>query len=156
MELTEEQIKSCEYHHENNITIGDWTAASKVGPINMDIYNHWFYQLRHSNKNPKPEAPVTAKDFLLACIDIQEERGKQYDSKGDGERSFAAVAAAFNAITGKDLKGSDICLIQQVLKDVRQYSDPARIHEDSLLDKVSYASLHVEELKKELSDNVKI
>lgn len=94
----------------------------------------------------------TAKDYLQACIKVQKERGEQYDSQGTGERSFAACATAYNAITGNDLQGSDICLILQILKDVRQYSNPARIHEDSLLDKVSYSSLHVEELKKELSE----
>ena len=90
-----------------------------------------------------------AGDYLKESLGIQEERGAQYDSEG-GERSFASCAAAFNAITGRDLKGSDVCLMLQLLKDVRQYSNPERIHEDSLLDKVSYASLHAEELNAEL------
>lgn len=93
----------------------------------------------------------TSTDYLQESIDIQKQRGAQYDSTGSGERSFGACADAFNAITGKDLKGSDICLILQVLKDVRQYSNPDRLHEDSILDKVSYASLHGEELNKELN-----
>jgi hypothetical protein len=91
----------------------------------------------------------TASNYLRECATVQAERGKQYDSSGSGERSFAAAAAAFNAITGRDLKGSDICLLLQILKDVRQYSDPSRLHEDSLLDKVSYASLHAEEINRE-------
>lgn len=90
--------------------------------------------------------------YLNRCIDVQAERGEQYDSKGTGERSFAAAAAMFNAATGKDLKGSDICLIQDCLKVVRQYSDPSRIHDDSLLDKVSYSALWAEELNKELGE----
>ncbi len=89
-------------------------------------------------------------DYLNDCAQVQKQRGEQYDSTGSGERSFSAAADAFNAITGNKLKGSDICLMLQVLKDVRQYSDPSRLHEDSLLDKVSYASLHAEELNKEL------
>lgn len=92
----------------------------------------------------------TAINYLQESADIQKQRGEQYDKSGTGERSFNATAEAFNAITGNDLKGSDICLILQVLKDVRQYSDPTRLHEDSLLDKVSYSSLHAEELNKEL------
>lgn len=96
------------------------------------------------------EHKKTASQYLNDCIQVQKQRGEQYDSKGTGERSFAAAAAAYNAITGHNLKGSDVCLILQLLKDVRQYRDPARLHEDSLLDKVSYASLHAEELNKEL------
>lgn len=94
--------------------------------------------------------PKTAMDLLNECAQVQKDRGEQYDKAQTGERSFAACATAVNAITGRDLKGSDICLILQVLKDVRQYSDPTRLHEDSVLDKVSYASLHGEELYKEL------
>ena len=91
-----------------------------------------------------------AVDLLNECVSVQSERGEQYDKSGKGERSFSAAATAFNAITGHNLKGSDICLVLQVLKDVRQYSNPERLHEDSVLDKVSYASLHGEELYKEL------
>ena len=96
------------------------------------------------------EHKKTASQYLNDCIQVQKQRGEQYDSKGTGERSFAAAATAYNAITGHNLKGSDVCLMLQVLKDVRQYSDPTRLHEDSLLDKVSYASLHAEELNKEI------
>lgn len=92
----------------------------------------------------------TAIDYLSECELVQKQRGEQYDAKGTGERSFAACATAFNAITGGSLKGSHICLMLQILKDVRQYSDQTRLHEDSVLDKISYASLHGEELNKEL------
>ena len=92
----------------------------------------------------------TSIDYLEECVEVQKQRGEQYDATGSGERSFSACANAFNAVTGRDLKGSDVCLILQTLKDVRQYSDPTRLHEDSILDKVSYASLHAEELNKEL------
>ena len=92
----------------------------------------------------------TAINYLTECADVQKQRGEQYDKTGSGERSFGACSVAFNAITGNELKGSDICLILQILKDVRQYSDQSRLHEDSMLDKVSYASLHAEELNKEL------
>ena len=107
----------------------------------------------HLNKTTKPtweEGMKSSTDYLQEAMDVQVERGKQYDATGSGERSFKATAEAFNAITGASLKGSDVCLILQCLKDIRQYSDPTRLHEDSLLDKVSYASLWAEELNKEL------
>lgn len=97
-----------------------------------------------------PDKQKSAVDYLNECVEVQKQRGEQYDSSGTGERSFSACADAYNAITGGKLKGSDICLILQILKDVRQYSNPSRLHEDSVLDKVSYSSLHAEELNKEL------
>ena len=98
-----------------------------------------------------PTHPVTAVEFLNACVAVQSERGQQYDPNGTGERSFAAAAIAFTALTGKPLVGSDICLIIELVKKVRQYSKPDRIHHDSLLDSVSYDSLWAAELIKELS-----
>jgi hypothetical protein len=95
--------------------------------------------------------PKTAVEFLNACAAVQSERGKQYDASGTGERSFAAAASAFNAATGKNLTGSDVCLLLTMVKLVRQYSSPDRLHHDSLLDGVSYLSLWAEELSKELS-----
>ena len=92
----------------------------------------------------------TAKDYLNECIEVQNQRGEQYDSKSTGERSFASAASAFNAMTGQNLKGSDVCLLLTCVKAVRQYSDTTRVHEDSLLDFVSYASLWAEELNKEV------
>ena len=94
--------------------------------------------------------PTTAAEYLSACAQVQLERGKQYDASGTGERSFDAAAEAFNCITGKHLRGSDVCLILTMVKMVRQYSDPTRLHADSVLDMVSYASLLAEELTKEL------
>ena len=98
-----------------------------------------------------PVTPTTAAEYLSACAQVQLERCKQYDASGTGERSFDAAAEAFNCITGKHLRGSDVCLILVMVKKVRQYSDPTRLHADSVLDAVSYASLWAEELTKELS-----
>ena len=92
----------------------------------------------------------TAIDYLIECSKVQAQRGEQYDNGGTGERSFAAAATAFTALTGKELSGSDVCLILTCIKAVRQYSNPERLHEDSLLDGVSYLSLWAEELNKEL------
>jgi hypothetical protein len=100
----------------------------------------------------KPTEPKTAVEFLNACVAVQSERGKQYDASGTGERSFAAAASAFNAATGKSLTGSDVCLLLTMVKLVRQYSSPDRLHQDSLLDGVSYLSLWAEELTNELGE----
>ena len=105
------------------------------------------------NTSEKPNScdkPKLATQYLNECIDVQKQRGEQYDSTGTGGRSFAAAASAFNAITGKNLKGSDVCLLLTCVKAVRQYSNPDRLHEDSLLDGVSYLSLWAEELNKEI------
>lgn len=118
---------------------------------------------RESNHSAKPNGSVSkvnrdidafkpklATQYLNECIEVQKQRGEQYDSKGTGERSFASAAGAFNAMTGSNLKGSDVCLLLACVKAVRQYSDQSRVHEDSLLDLVSYASLWAEELNKEV------
>lgn len=97
-----------------------------------------------------PTTPTTAAEYLSACAQVQLERGKQYDASGTGERSFDAAAEAFNCITGKQLRGSDVCLILELVKKVRQYSDLTRLHADSVLDAVSYGALWAEELTKEL------
>ena len=94
----------------------------------------------------------TSIDYLHDCIAVQSDRGKEYDQQGTGERSFAAAAQAFNAATGKNLTGSDVCLVLEMVKLVRQYSSPSRLHADSVLDKVSYSSLWAEELTRELAD----
>lgn len=93
---------------------------------------------------------MKATDYLNKCAEVQSKRGKEYDKSGNGERSFAAAAQAFNAVTGKNLTGSDVCLVLEMVKLVRQYSNPVRLHEDSVLDKVSYSALWAEELTKEL------
>lgn len=93
---------------------------------------------------------MKSTDLLSACAAVQSERGKQYDTSGTGERSFKAAADAFNALTGHELKGSDVCLLLVCLKAVRQYSNPARVHDDSVLDLVSYSALWGEELYNEL------
>ena len=98
----------------------------------------------------KAEFVKKATQYLSECIEVQKQRGKQYDRSGTGERSFDAAAKAYNALTGGSLRGSDVCLLLTCVKAVRQYSNPARLHEDSLLDGVSYLSLWAEELNKEL------
>ena len=111
-------------------------------------------------KVPEPEEqntaseddPISATTLLQDCMDVQLERGKQYDGGTKQERSFKRVAVAYNAITHRDLNGSDIALILQILKDVRIWTNMDSLHEDSVLDCVSYASLKGEELYAEFTE----
>ena len=98
---------------------------------------------------------TTSTKLLLNCIDIQNERGKEYNSKQEKEKSFKQIADAFNSLTGNKLQASDICLMLVCLKAVRQYSDPTRLHDDSVLDLVSYSSLWGEELYNEILEKSK-
>lgn len=123
------------------LRVKDWAWGNAIGfQIVDDRYN----------TAAAPDKPKTAAEYLSACAQVQLERGKQYDASGTGERSFDAAVEAFNCITGKNLRGSDVCLILTMVKLVRQYSDPTRLHADSVLDAVSYGSLWAEELTKEL------
>jgi hypothetical protein len=85
----------------------------------------------------------TAADFLGSAAAVMQERGKQYDQP-EGERSMGKVVAAFNAITGHTLTESEGWLIICLLKMVRQWQNPDKAHEDSLLDGVAYAALLAE------------
>lgn len=88
---------------------------------------------------------MKSTDFLQGAIDVQAERGQQYDSP-EGERSMGRAVTAFNAITGRDLTEAEGWLLLQVLKDVRQWQRPDNYHHDSALDCVSFASLKAEAL----------
>lgn len=98
---------------------------------------------------------MNASEFLKVGLDILDERGKQYEPQNSQqvthENSFEPVANAYNAITGKSLQGSDIALILDLLKKVRQYSNPTRLHFDSLVDSVNYTALWASNLHWEFS-----
>jgi hypothetical protein len=88
----------------------------------------------------------------MSAIDVLElagktigERGKSYD-RISGERSGGRVAAAFQAITGKQFTAAEVYLVMQLAKDVRQWQRPM-YHEDSAIDCVAYAALKAEALK---------
>lgn len=85
----------------------------------------------------------TSEYFLQKAIDLQRERGKEYDA--GKERSMGKNVAVFNIITGHALTESDGWLFMQLLKDVRQWTKPD-YHADSAEDCVSYASLKAEAL----------
>ncbi len=86
---------------------------------------------------------MKSTEFLQAAIDVQAERGKQYD-KPTGERSMGATISAFNCITGYTLEESDGWMLLGLLKLVRQSQNPEQYHHDSALDFVAYASLYAE------------
>lgn len=86
---------------------------------------------------------MKSTEFLQAAMDVQAERGKQYD-KPSGERSMAATISAFNCITGSMLEESDGWMFLALLKLVRQSQNPEQYHHDSALDFVAYASLYAE------------
>lgn len=83
---------------------------------------------------------TSAPDLLKKAANHLEERGKQYDQP-QGERSMGKTVAAFNAITGRDLREDEGWLLLQVLKDVRLYANPEEPHRDSIEDSVAYAAL---------------
>ena len=88
---------------------------------------------------------VQATDFLSKALALLEERGKDYDQP-QGERSMGKTVQAFNVITGHTLKESEGWLLLQLLKDVRQWSNPNSYHADSAEDCISYAALKAEAL----------
>ncbi len=99
----------------------------------------------------KINQPKTSIAFLKKAIQIQSQRGEEYDSsskKKKKERSFDKIASIFNTITDKDLTPAHVALLLQILKDVRQFSED-RFHSDSVEDCVSYASLKAELLYKQ-------
>lgn len=95
--------------------------------------------------------PKTAIMFLKKAEQLMLERGKQYNSKSKKERSFAAVATAFTAITNKPITAAEVCLMLQILKNVRQWGED-RFHSDSAEDNVAYAALLAEELFKQYEE----
>lgn len=86
---------------------------------------------------------MKSTEILRKAAQIQEERGKQYDSP-EGERSMASAIAVFNQITHRTLEEHEGWLLLQILKDVRLYSNLDGFHEDSAIDGVSYSSLKTE------------
>lgn len=129
-----------------------YSQLMAIGKLKRLMNEREIKQAVKSRINAELDKPKSAKQYLNECIDVQNQRGEQYDSTGTGERSFDAAAKAYNALTGGSLKDSDVCLLLTCVKAVRQYSNPNRLHEDSLLDGVSYLSLWAEELNKELTN----
>lgn len=127
-----------------NENVADWVTG-KVADEHPAQYGIYVRKNDAELSFRLPQVPV-ALAVLNKCADLQRDRGAEYDKAGQQERSFARVAQAFNAITGKDLTSAEVCLLLQVLKDVRQWSNPNRLHKDSAIDGVNYGALKVEEL----------
>ena len=151
-----------------NVTESDWPQKAKsitkqdgraVFSQQFENTEYWFTKNQWQNAKrlhteqttfkPTQPKPMTSTQLLDACKAVQEQRGSEYQK--EAERSFQTVAEAFNTITGKDLKPSDVTFLLVLLKAVRQYTNPDRLHEDSVLDLISYSSLWGEELYKEHS-----
>lgn len=97
---------------------------------------------------PGINAAISAELFLTKAADLMAERGKEYDTADQKERSAQKTAAAFNAITGHSLTGAEVWLLLQILKDVRQWTKP-RFHQDSAEDCIAYAALKAEALSQQ-------
>lgn len=109
-----------------------------------EIYDTGIYGVNVVT-DPVDKPPVSSTEFLDHVKSIQTERGAEYnDTTGKPERSFNRVAEAYNAITGQNIKGSEVALLLQILKDVRQWANPSRTHMDSLIDSISYSALKAE------------
>ena len=85
-----------------------------------------------------PKAPV----LLSAAASHMAERAATYDTP-EGERSMGKAVAAWNAITGHDIKESEGWLLLQILKDVRLFTRED-YHADSAEDCIAYAALKAE------------
>jgi hypothetical protein len=92
---------------------------------------------------------MKAIDFLNRAGEHMQDRAAQYD-KPEGERSAAAAAKAFNAITGKDLTEADVWLILAMIKAVRCQG---KYHQDSQEDLIAYCSLYSEAKRTEEIEN---
>ena len=90
---------------------------------------------------------MKANEFLRASAEVMEQRAKEYD-KPEGERSMGKTVEVFNLITGHTITEAEGWLLMQILKDVRQWQNPA-YHEDSAVDCVSYSALKAEALYRE-------
>lgn len=101
--------------------------------------------MTHSTKLIK-----TAYELLNEGSDLLAQRGQEYETN-DSERSFNKIAQAFNTITGKSITPAEVALLMQILKDVRQWADPTRLHEDSVIDGLNYSALKGEELYRQFN-----
>lgn len=125
----------------------EWPSEQRIDIIGTNGNDGLVYGAPESTQSDLINNPASAADFLSEGLKILSERGNQYGSN-QRECSFPQAAEAFNAITGHSLKGSDVCLIIALVKQVRQYAQP-RFHGDSAVDAVNYLALQAELLKKE-------
>lgn len=150
---------------EPKITTAKGSELDYIAKIHdmRDRYNgesdeDYRYQLEHyiSRKEPSlndqyaeiekvRQSHRTASEIADSALKHIRERAETYDQP-TGERSAAKTAKAFNAITGKDITESEVWLLLQLLKDVRQWSRED-YHQDSAEDCIAYAALKAESLE---------
>lgn len=123
------------------------TISSKCVSLTDDSYKFFNGVITKINEVEPRSFHKTASDYLKDGADLLSERGKQYDKSGQ-ERSMEKIVRIFNDMTGQDLTTVQGWYFMQVLKDVRFFQNPETVHEDSLLDKISYAALLAEEALK--------
>lgn len=127
------EVKSCH----NCIWSGGFAVCNVCnGPA--DAISHWPSR----KATPVKTQDFSATGFLAEAAETLDARGKQYDQEG-GERSMGKAVAAFNIVTGRDLRESEGWLLLQLLKDVRDNTTKAP-HADSLVDCVAYSALKAE------------
>lgn len=102
------------------------------------------HQLIEKINDDRLQQCMKAPDLLNQAAQLLAERGQQYDKEGE-ERSAAAIVAAFNAVTKRDLTPGEGWLFMVLLKAVRFYSNTETPHRDSLEDMIAYTALHAEE-----------
>lgn len=87
---------------------------------------------------PEPKAA----ELLGRAARHMHDRASTYDAP-EGERSMGKCVAAFNAVTGRDLRESEGWLMLALLKATRSEarSEP---HQDSLEDLIAYSALYAE------------
>lgn len=91
--------------------------------------------------------PVDAPDLLDAAAGHMRDRAATYD-KPEGERSIAQVVTAFNAIHGTAMTEVQGWHFMCLLKQVRAFSAPGKVHRDSLEDNIAYSALMGEAMLK--------
>lgn len=91
---------------------------------------------------PSIDNPPTAIDMLDEAARHVKDRAAVY-YKPAGEHPMGATVAAFNAVTGRDLRESEGWLLLALLKMVRGEQNQ-KPHRDSAEDLVAYSSLYGE------------
>lgn len=112
-----------------------WVEIREEGSLNNQYAE--IEKVRQSHR--------TASEIADSALKHVRERAETYDQP-TGERSASKTAMAFNAITGKDITESEVWLLLQLLKDVRQWSRED-YHQDSAEDCIAYAALKAESLE---------
>lgn len=129
------------------------SEAASLFVIETNINDGDIYKIAEPYNTPKakPQPSRNAAKIAQDALQHISDRAATYD-QADGERSAVKCAAAFNAITGKDLTESDVWLLLAILKMVRQFSTPD-YHKDSAEDLIAYSALLAESLEKQHETN---